>query len=426
MHRGTVVSEGPDPSSNVVNEATVSGTDPTGETVTATADDDVDVYFPAITLTKLVDDPATPAPPAESVIVEAGTPVNYTLRRHQHREHAARCRHARRRHAAVRSPTPAPGNTPPPLLPGQTWNYSCNGVTPAGDVTNTADVTATPLNPDTGAPFVGLNPPVTATDFAHVDVINPNIELTKLVVPTVVLLGPDGAPEAVTYTFAADEHRHARAQPTGSDHRRARRRIRAGSRTRVQLARRRTSSGDTDDDDLLDPGETWTFTCPGSITATTLNIAGIIAQPSDATGAPLPGVDPVGDLALALVEVLRPGITIDKTALVGVVLDDGAVLRRSCSRRPRRAGPGLPTPRPAEYLYEVNNTGNVPLSVDPNPPSRPGRRSTASAPRSCSSRATPTRTTCSTSTRHGSTRARRRSTGTSTTPRSRSVTCRRP
>ena len=41
---------------------------------TATDTDDVDVYFPDIALTKLVDDPATAAPPAESVIVEPGTP----------------------------------------------------------------------------------------------------------------------------------------------------------------------------------------------------------------------------------------------------------------------------------------------------------------------------------------------------------------
>ena len=96
------------PTQTVINEATVTGTDPTGETVEATDTDDVDVYFPDIALTKLVDDPATAAPPAESVIVEPGTPVELHLRRHQHREHAARFGHARGRHPAVRGPDSRP------------------------------------------------------------------------------------------------------------------------------------------------------------------------------------------------------------------------------------------------------------------------------------------------------------------------------
>ena len=102
--------------------------------------------------------------------------------------------------------------------------------------------------------------------------------------------------------------------------------------------------------------------------ATTLNFAGILAQPSDDTGAPLPGVDPVLDLAVAQVQVLRPGITIDKTALVGVVLDAGAVLPPGAPPDGRAVqGPDVPTPRPAEYLYEVTNTGNVELSPRPAP-----------------------------------------------------------
>ena len=33
------------------------------------------------------------------------------------------------------------------------------------------------------------------------------------------------------------------------------------------------------------------------------------------------------------------------------------------------AGPDVPDPRPAEYLYQVTNTGNVPLDLDAGPPS---------------------------------------------------------
>ena len=153
----------------------------------------------------------------------------------------------------------------PPLLPGQTWNYSCDDVTPPGDVINTATVTATPLNPDTGAPFVGVNPPVTATDFAAVDVINPNIELTKSVDPTVVLIGPDGAPEPVTYTFEATNTGTPALNRPGA--------TTAGpAKDPGWIDDTRCSSpptyasGDIDDNDLLDPGETWTFTCPGTVT----------------------------------------------------------------------------------------------------------------------------------------------------------------
>ncbi len=380
------------PTDTIINEATVTGTDPTGETVEATDTDDVDVYFPDIALTKLVDDPATAAPPAESVIVEPGTPVNYTYVVENTGNTPLDSVTLEDDTPPCEDPTPDPGNTAPPLLPGQTWNYSCNDVTPPDDVVNTATVTATPLNPDTGAPFVGLNPPVTDTDFAQVDFINPNIELTKSVDPTVVLIGPDGAPEPVTYTFEAENTGTPALNRPGA--------VTAGpAKDPGWIEDTRCSSpatyvdngGDANDNDLLDPGETWTFTCPGSVTATTLNFAGILAQPSDGTGAPLPGVDPVGDLALAQVQVLRPGITVAKTALVGVVLDAGAILPAGAPPDGRAVqGPDVPTPRPAEYLYEVTNTGNVPLALDPDPPVEGGDGICAPLG---SSRAIPTGTT---------------------------------
>ncbi len=356
--RPAVVSRGAAPTQTIVNEATVTGTDPTGETVEASDTDDVDVYFPAINLTKLVDDPATAAPPAESVTVPQGTPVDYTYSVTNTGNTPLASVSLVDDTPPCEAPTPDPGNTAPPLLPGQTWNYSCTDVTPTGDVINTATVSGLPLNPDTGAPFTGNNPPVTATDFAEVDVVNPNIELVKSVDPEVVLLGPDGAPEPVTYTFEATNTGTPELNRPGAT---------APGPAKDPGWIQDTEctddaiyvSGDTDDDDLLDPGETWTFTCPGSITEPTLNIAGILAQPSDANGAPLPGVPPVFDLATAFVNVLQPGISVDKIALVGVVLDGGAE---------PVAGPDVPTPRPAEYRYEVTNTGNVELGLDPNPP----------------------------------------------------------
>ena len=61
--------------------------------------------------------------------------------------------------------------------------------------------------------------------------------------------------------------------------------------------------------------------------------------------------------AFALVLIVDPGIAITKTSLVPVVLDPEA---------DPFLGPDTPAPRPARYLYEVSNTGDVPLAdVDP-------------------------------------------------------------
>src|SRR5262249_47625596 len=69
--RNTVVSRtrGAAPT-NILNTVTVTGTDPNETTVSATAQDDVDVYFPGISVTKLVN--------GQSVVTVAqGTPVTY-------------------------------------------------------------------------------------------------------------------------------------------------------------------------------------------------------------------------------------------------------------------------------------------------------------------------------------------------------------
>lgn len=109
------------------------------------------------------------------------------------------------------------------------------------------------------------------------------------------------------------------------------------------------NAGDVNQDGLLNPSETWRFSCSRAISVTTLNTATIVAQPVIAgspVGAPLTRAD------IALVDVVRPGIAIVKTALVPVVLDPAAE---------PVSGPDVPDPRPAEYIYEVSNTGTVPL-----------------------------------------------------------------
>jgi hypothetical protein len=349
--RATVVSRGR-AAAPTVNTATVTGTDPEGTTVTDTADDDVDVFVPHITLTKLVNG-------EDFVIVEQGTEVTYT-------------------YAATNTGdtplgtvtltddppctpiVPDPGNTAPPLLPGQTWNFSCTD-TPLTDVVDTATVTGIPLNPNNGNnPFPAPNPPVSDTDPAEVQVINPNVDLTKTVDPEIVLLAPTpGATEPVTYTFEATNTGVPALNRPGA--------TTAGPAKDpgwvtdphcTSPATYVDNGGDANDNDLFDPGETWTFTCPGVVDGPTINIAEIIGQPADDTGAPLPNTDPVDDMAAAFVDVLRPGIDIVKTALVPVVLDPDA---------PAVSGPDVPDRRPAQYLYEVTNTGNVELGLGAGP-----------------------------------------------------------
>ena len=204
---------------------------------------------------------------------------------------------------------------------------------------DTAIVTATPVNPVTGDPFAGRNPPVTASDSAEVITVNPAIQLTKSATPTSVVVGAGGS-AAVTYTFTATNPGDAPlnrpgAPPAGTgpsatdpgwvvD-------PRCDQPTTYQ-------SGDADNNTLLDPGESWTFTCTNQVSDNRFhlvpNVAVITGQPSAADGAPLPGVGPVHDLAVAVVRILTPGIEIVKTALRDPVLDPTA---------PAIAGPDVPT-----------------------------------------------------------------------------------
>ncbi len=51
-----------------------------------------------------------------------------------------------------------------------------------------------------------------------------------------------------------------------------------------------------------------------------------------------------------------------KTALVPVVLDPDAIDPDPAAPNGRAtSGPDVPTPRPAEYTYDVNNTGTAPI-----------------------------------------------------------------
>ncbi len=341
-------------SQNFVNTATARGTDPRGTTVDAQATDDVDVFTPRIELTKLVN-----GQPAVTVV--SGTQVTYTyaatnvgntpLGTVTLVDDTPPCQ------APVRGPD-GPGNNDAVMDVGETWTYSCTA-TATTAVTNTATVTGIPLDPlAANQPFPAPNPPVTAQDRAAVEVVNPGISLTKAADPTLILLDPaTNAPQPVTYTFEATNTGTPALNRPGAN-------VAGPAKDPGWLTDARCLapatyvSGDTDDNDLLDPGETWTFTCTGEVNVPTTNTATITGQPAGADGTPLVGIPPVTDDANAFVDVLRPGIAVEKTALVPVVVDPAAAVV---------AGPDLPR-RPAEYRYDVTNTGDAPLALDPDPP----------------------------------------------------------
>jgi hypothetical protein len=323
----------------IVNTATARGVDPQGTAVTASAADDVVAFNPAIALTKLVNG-------VKAATVTVGAQVTYTYAA----RNAGNTPLASVSLADVSTPDvgcAAPAyqsgdtNTNSVLDVGETWSYRCLA-TVTQETTNTATVTATPLNPvpNPDAAFPAPNPAVTASDSATVTTVDlTDLTLTKQVDKRVVFPGA-----GVSYTYAATNHGpRSLRNDTGQ----------AGWVTDdtcapvTQVLVAGHNAGDANADGLLNPGETWQFTCAATINARTLNVATVVAQPVDGTGAP------VGDTltrhAVALVDVRDPAIHVDKVAVTPVVLDPNAT----------PVGPAQPTQ--AAYEYVVTNPGSVPL-----------------------------------------------------------------
>ncbi len=321
---------------NIVNTAGARGVDPTGTLVTDDATDDVDVYTPEITLTKLVDG-------AKSVNVQSGTEVTYTYAVQNTGNTPLGSVTLADDTEPCENPTRVNnGNGAEVLDVGETWNYTCTAA-PAESVVNTATVTGRPLNPQDGNdPFPDPNPPVSATDTAQVRIIDPGLTLTKTVDQNLVFPGTQ-----VTYSYAATNTGDIDLRnDTGN----------AGWVADNACAPVTYGGGD-DGDGLMNPAETWTFTCTKPINVTTPNRATIVAQPvvdGDPVGEPLTRHD------TALVRVVTPDIAVTKQSTRPVVLDpDAAAI----------SGPDTPIPpgpRPATFVYEVSNTGNTPL-VEVNP-----------------------------------------------------------
>ncbi len=270
----------------LTNTAVVSGTDPEGQVVTAQATASVTIMSPSITITKT-------AEPAE---VRDGESVTYTY---------TVTNTGNTTLSAVTVDDSLIGNVGSngELEVGESWELTAIytvSINDSSPLVNTATASATD----------GQGLIVTGQASASVEILRPTISLTKTAEPAEVYDG-----ESVTYTYTVTN--------TGNT----------------------TLSAVTVDDDLvgnvgsngeLEAGESWeltaTYTVSTSDSSPLVNIA--TASATDGQGRIVTGQ------ASASVEILRPAISLTKTAEPVILLCGGTVT----------------------YTYTVTNTGNTALS----------------------------------------------------------------
>ncbi|MFC2031713.1 hypothetical protein ACFLWA_13420, partial [Chloroflexota bacterium] len=219
-------------------------------------------------------------------------------------------------HCAVVSGPAAGGdvNSSGLLDAGETWVYSCTA-TITVDTINTASATGEDSLENEVGP---------ATDTAEVDVIDPEIEILKDADQTVILAG-----WVVQYTYLVTNKGDV---PLAS--------VSVSDNKCVPLSLPTGDGGNG----LLDPNETWTYTCDRAVLTDTVNIAVASGQPSDGNGAAIPGIGPVSDDDDETVDVVSPAIGLEKVPDATRVYSGTAVT----------------------YVYSVTNEGNVPLFVSKN------------------------------------------------------------
>ena len=262
------------PTADITNTATATGTDSKGGTVTDTDTADVNVITPGITLTKT----------ADPTVIYSGGLVTYTYSVKNTGDDPLTGV------TVVDGVTITVGD----LAVGETRTGTLYTANPTADITNTATATGTDSKGGT----------VTDTDTADVNVINPGITLTKTADPTVIYSGG-----LVTYTYSVKN--------TGDD-----------PLTGVTVVDGVTITvGD------LAVGETRTGTLY------TANPTADITNTATATGTDSKG-GTVTDTDTADVNVINPGITLTKTADPTVIYSGGLVT----------------------YTYSVKNTGDDPLT----------------------------------------------------------------
>ena len=247
---------------NVVNHATVTGTDPRGVVVNAAATDDYDVVTPAHPRGQ--DGRRHRASAGRPDHGQLGHRRHLPLRGDEPRERAAAGRDPGRRHPAVHTPTFTGGDTDGDgeLDLTETWTYTCTA-TATADVVNTATVTGLPTQVTPTGPAGDRHRPRPPSTSCH-----PDLALTKSVDEHLVLPGHDGHLHLRRRRTPARPDLRNPADPVGSPTIPPVHWV-----TDDKCADVTYVSGDTDGDGLLNPGEAWHFTCQTAITTHTVNIA---------------------------------------------------------------------------------------------------------------------------------------------------------
>lgn len=191
------------------------------------------------------------------------------------------------------------------LNPNETWTWTCTVTNAQADYVNTATVTAKEQS---------TNQTLTRSDSESVTVLRPGINLAKTPPVQSIFAG-----QVANFTLLVAN--------TGN----------AGL-TNVQLLDAQCNvgptrtSGDTDNDNVLDAGETWQYSCTiNNVTQNLTNSAAVTANS---------GAQAVADTDSADVIVLNPSIRIDKTPDQQTVASGGT----------------------ANFTINVSNPGTAPLS----------------------------------------------------------------
>ncbi|MDN4471957.1 DUF7507 domain-containing protein [Demequina zhanjiangensis] len=183
--------------------------------------------------------------------------------------------------APVEGPTAGDTNGDSVLDDGETWIFTC---------TTTLDETTTNIAEASGTDRLGNL--VTDDAEATVDVIDPAIAVDKTADPTVVSPGDE-----VTYSFeVTNPGNDPLSDVTIIDNK----------CSPLVPASGEPNPGDTNGDGLLDPGETWTYTCTTVVEDDVTNE--VVVGGRDSLGRPWLDWD------IAVVDVIAPSLDVSKTA----------------------------------------------------------------------------------------------------------------
>ncbi len=283
-----------------LNTVTAAGVDSLGGTVQNTATANVTVVKPGISIVKSVN----------KSVVRPGTAVVYTYVVKNTGDVPLASLNLTDDKCTPLTRQSGDTNTNNVLETTETWTYTCQS-TISQTTLNTAVVTGQPSDP-AGVPLSGINP-VTAQDTATVRVINPGIEVVKSATPTTIYSG-----NVVTYSYTV--------RNTGNS-----------TLNTVTISDDKCSpvtfvSGDTNNNQQMEVTEVWAYRCTTTLTVDTLNTVTVNAK-DESDG-------DVTDTDTAQVNVINPGITIDKQTTVTAVASGTVVT----------------------YTYDVTNSGDDALS----------------------------------------------------------------